>query len=632
MNKRITSLLLCLVMIVSLLITAVPVFAAGSVKFTMTSDKAKASPGDTITYTVTMGEVSRFDSLKYKLSIPEGLTFVAGSGKLADNLKETLNCVDTAWTESTKVFYITLCSDGIGYTSTTPTELMTFQCKVDDGATGSLKIEFIIEPNNCYDSDYDNIAFTTETPSITITAAPKPATGITLNKSELTLTAGDSDTLTATVTPEGSTDTVVWSSSKTAVATVDATGKVTAVAQGEAIITATAGTKTATCTVKVNCAHDFSPMPEKASNCTEKGWDAYKKCKLCGKLFDMSDNPIAEIPYRALNDDHDFDTSVWGYKGSDGHAHVCSRNAEHRDTVMPHTAGPAATETTPQTCTECGFVMQPATGHVHHLTKVDKEDATCTADGNKEYYQCTCGKLFEDAAAATEITDHSSVVLPKTGHSYSVQNSDEAHKRSTAADCREFDTYWYTCANDATHSAKDDAAAADKFYNGKQGAHVYGSEWVDCGETGHAHKCQYHDAYDAVQPHTPDHEGGATYDYAVKCTGCGRVLEPQRENGSIRVEVPFKLTVKKTGEMAPGQETFKFAVEKFGAPTTYTVVQDTVETNGEKTYEGKFIFTIRDDLAGNLSEGFVIRQVKGNAAGWTYDETMYTRKIGKSLR
>ena len=630
MNKRITSLLLCLVMIVSLLVTAVPVFAAGSVKFTMKSDKAKASPGDTITYTVTMGEVSRFDSLKYKLSIPEGLTFVAGSGKLADNLKETLNCVDTAWTESTKVFYITLCSDGIGYTSTTPTELMTFQCKVDDGATGSLKIEFIIEPNNCYDSDYDNIAFTTETPSITITAAPKPATGITLNKSELTLTAGDSDTLTATVTPEGSTDTVVWSSSKIDVATVDATGKVTAVAPGEAIITAKAGAKTATCTVKVQaapCTHNsLTPVPAKDSNCTDKGWDAYQKCEQCGKLFDTNGNPIDGIPYRALDAAaHDFNTSEWGYKEADGHAHVCRRNPAHHDTVVAHTAGPAATETTPQTCTECGFVMQPATGHVHadHLTKVDKKDATCTADGNKEYYRCTCGKLFEDAAAATEITDHSSVVLPKTGHSYTVQKSDEAHKRSTAADCREFDTYWYTCANDETHSAKDDAAAADKFYNGEQGAHVYGNEWVDRGEAGHAHKCQYHDAYDEVQPHTPDHQGGATYDYAVKCTECGRVLEPQRVHGSIRVEVPFKLTVKKTGEMAPGQETFKFAVEKFGAPTTYTVVQDTVETNGEKTYEGKFIFTIRDDETGNLSEGFVIRQVKGNAAGWTYDETMF---------
>ena len=626
MNKRITSLLLCLVMIVSLLVTAVSVFAAGSVKFTMTSDKAKASPGDTITYTVTMGEVSRFDSLKYKLSIPEGLTFVAGSGKLADNLKETLNCVDTAWTESTKVFYITLCSDGIGYTSTTPTELMTFQCKVDDGATGSLKIEFIIEPNNCYDSDYDNIAFTTETPSITVTAALKPATGISLNKSELTLIDGSSEQLIGTVEPADTTDAVLWTSDKPAIAAVNNSGLVTAIAPGEATITATAGTKTATCTVQVSCAHgSFTPVPAQDSNCTENGWDAYKKCDLCGKLFDVNDNPLDGIPYRDTNDDHDFVTDTWGYSDADGHAHVCSRNAAHHDAVVPHTAGPAATETTPQTCTECGYVIQAATGHVHagNLTKMNRQEATCTVDGNKEYYECTCGKFFEDATANVEITDHNSVVLPKTGHSYTVKNSDEAHRRSVAADCRESDTYWYTCANDANHSAKDDPAAADKFYNGEQGAHAYGTEWIDRGEAGHAHKCQYHDAYDAVQPHTPDHEGGATYEYAVKCTDCGRVLEPQRERGSIRVEVPFKLTVKKTGEMAPGQETFRFAIERFGATTAYTLVQDTVQTNGEKTYEGKFIFTISEDQAGNLSEGFVIRQVKGNAEGWTYDETKF---------
>ena len=109
----------------------------------------------------------------------------------------------------------------------------------------------------------------------------------------------------------------------------------------------------------------------------------------------------------------------------------------------------------------------------------------------------------------------------------------------------------------------------------------------------------------------------------MKCTDCGRVLEPQRERGSIRVEVPFKLTVKKTGEMAPGKETFKFVVERFGAPVEYVLVQDTVETEGEKTYDGKFIFTIGANQAGNLSEGFVIRQVKGNAEGWTYDETKF---------
>ena len=334
MNKRITSLLLCLVMIVSLLVTAVPVFAAGSVKFTMTSDKAKASPGDTITYTVTMGEVSRFDSLKYKLSIPEGLTFVAGSGKLADNLKETLNCVDTAWTESTKVFYITLCSDGIGYTSTTPTELMTFQCKVDDGATGSLKIEFIIEPNNCYDSDYDNIAFTTETPSITITAAPKPATDIKLNKSETTIYTGNTETLVATVEPSDTTDTVTWTSNKESVATVDSNGKVTAVAPGTATITATAGSKSASCTVTVEnapCVHVHkTTLPEKASTCKDKGWDAYKKCDDCGQLFDMSDHKIDAIPFRPLSTTHTGGTATCTAKA------VCSVCHQPYDDYAAH--------------------------------------------------------------------------------------------------------------------------------------------------------------------------------------------------------------------------------------------------------------------------------------------------------
>lgn len=687
MNKRITSLLLCLVMIVSLLVTAMPVFAAGSVKFTMTSDKAKASPGDTITYTVTMGEVSRFDSLKYKLSIPEGLTFVAGSGKLADNLKETLNCVDTAWTESTKVFYITLCSDGIGYTSTTPTELMTFQCKVDDGATGSLKIEFIIEPNNCYDSDYDNIAFTTETPSITITAAPKPATDITLNKSELTLAAGAVDeSLTATVTPDDSTDTVVWSSDKPAVATVDSTtGKVTAVAPGEAVITAKAGEKKATCAVTVTehiCVHNPDKIEGREPTCTREGTKEHYECTLCGRLFEdaaatieIKDYSSVVIPakghaYTEKNSDaahkkstaadcREYDTywytcandpahnakddpeardkfyngaqgahvfgTEWVNRGvTVGHAHKCLYD-ETYDAVCPHNPGPEATETEDQVCLDCNAVLVPHTGHVHanNLTPVAEKPATCTEDGTKAHYQCSCDKLFEDADANVEITNPDSIVIPAKGHDYTVKNSDEAHKKSTAADCREHDTYWYTCANDPAHSAKDDPEALDKFYDGAQGAHVFGTEWVDLGEEGHAHKCKFDDAYDEVQPHTPDHEGHATYDYAINCSDCGRVMEEQLVEGMIRVEVPFKLTIKKTGEMDPGKETFQFAPERFGAEGGYVIIKDTVETNGAKTYEGSFVLSVRERDIYNFSEGFIFHQIKGNAQGWTYDEAKF---------
>ena len=462
MNKRITSLLLCFVMVFALLAIATPAFAEPSVyppvTFTIKPDKTTAKPGDTIAYQAILGPVEKLQSAQFELVIPEELEFIDGS--CPDGLAAKLGAAAAEFAPSTMVYG----SYGAGeYTSTDDTVLVNFTCKVKaDVAAGkkpviSIKDQVFADPD---DGDYE-LHFDPNGSMVTITAAPKPATNITLNKSELMLTAGDRDTsLTATVTPNDSTDTVVWSSDTPAVATVDsATGEVTAVAPGEATITATAGTKTATCKVKVSCAHDsFTLVPEKDSNCTDKGWDAYKKCDLCGKLFDMNDNPIAEIPYRALNDDHDFDTTAWGYKEADGHAHVCRRNAAH---------------------------------------------------------------------------------------------------------------------------------------------------------------------HDAVQPHTPDHEGGATYEYAVKCSECQYVIEPQLEAGDVRIEVPFKLTVKKTGEMDPGQETFKFAIDRFGAPTAYTLVQDTVETNGEKTYEGKFIFTISADQAGNLSEGFVIRQVKGNAEGWTYDENRF---------
>ena len=457
MNKRISSLLLCLAVIAVMLASAVPVLAAGSsCTYTVEADKTTAIPGDTITFTVYMQQTGTQTTLEAHLVIPSGLTFVDGSGVLTSGIKEKLGWDSVEWTpDPSKIL------NGFGseaYTGTEKLALMTFKCTVNsDAAAGDYTVD--LSDLVADDENTDPKANISSVPAtITVTAAPKPATGITLNKAALSLTAGGSEQLNATVEPADTTDTVKWSSNKPEIAKVDSTGKVTAVAAGEAVITAKAGDKTATCTVKVSCSHSLAPVAEKASNCTEKGWDAYQKCDLCGKLFNVNGDPISEIPYRALNDDHDFNTTEWGYKGADGHAHTCRRNAAHRD---------------------------------------------------------------------------------------------------------------------------------------------------------------------AVQPHTPDHEGGATYEYAVKCSKCQYEIEPQLEAGDVRIEVPFKLTVKKTGEMDPGKETFKFVLGRFGATTEYTVVQDTVETEGEKTYDGKFVFTVKADQIHNLSEGFVIRQVKGNAEGWTYDETAY---------
>ena len=106
-------------------------------------------------------------------------------------------------------------------------------------------------------SDYRNYGFSVRLVTEGDSPAPSvvPVTGVTLDKTELSLKVGKSETLVATVQPENATNkNVIWSSDNTGVATVGSTdGKVTAVAEGTATITATTvdGTKTATCTVTV---------------------------------------------------------------------------------------------------------------------------------------------------------------------------------------------------------------------------------------------------------------------------------------------------------------------------------------------------------------------------------------------
>ena len=75
---------------------------------------------------------------------------------------------------------------------------------------------------------------------------------VSLNKTSVTLTEGESEVLNATVKPDDATDkTVTWTTSDASIATVDGNGKVTAVKAGTATITAKAGDKSATCTVTV---------------------------------------------------------------------------------------------------------------------------------------------------------------------------------------------------------------------------------------------------------------------------------------------------------------------------------------------------------------------------------------------
>ena len=82
--------------------------------------------------------------------------------------------------------------------------------------------------------------------------ASQEPTSISLNKTSLSLTVGQTNTLTASFQPDGASGSITWSSNRTSVATVNSSGKVTAVGEGTATITAKYSESVkATCTVTV---------------------------------------------------------------------------------------------------------------------------------------------------------------------------------------------------------------------------------------------------------------------------------------------------------------------------------------------------------------------------------------------
>ena len=207
--------------------------------------------------------------------------------------------------------------------------------------------------------------------------------------------------------------------------------------------------------------------------CTVPGNIQYYTCVKCKKIFSdrAGENEIAKadtvIPAagHAWSEDYKFDEN--------GHWHYCTVCDEVK-AINSHKSGGEATETTPETCTVCGYVITPELGHIHaaHLTYVPAVKATCTADGNEAYYKCSCGKLFADENAETEIT-LAEVTVKAAGHKWS-----EGYK---------FDKngHWHIC--DVCGEA------------GESGEHISG--------------------------------GGPTYTKAEYCTICGYEISPRKSSG-----------------------------------------------------------------------------------------------------
>ena len=473
MNKRITSLMLVFTLILTMLATAVPALAAppaSSCTYSIEADKTSANPGDTINFTIYMQQTGKMNTLEGTLVIPDGLTFVTGSGKLEDGIKTTLGWDSVEWTPVPNMILNGFGSES--FTGTDKLAVMKFQCTVDNDAAAKdyevTLIDLVADDEN-YETKYP----TCIPAVVTVTAAPVAVTGVTIDET-LSVNIGQTKTPSFTVAPaEATNKTVSFTSDNPAVATVNATtGEVTGVSKGTATITVKTadGNFTDTCTVTVSCAHSYTAETKKAEalktagNCRDKAV-YYYSCSECGNV--------------EHNDAHTFEGDKDANTHVGGTSTVNASEPDHKNQVDGYTGDTK--------CLGCGEIIAtgtsiPAGAHT--------PSSTWNNDGTYHWKECTtvgCGVVIDGSKAK-----HSS-----------------------------------TGANVATCQHKAVCDVCDVEY-GTLAAHNPASGWTS-DASGHWHACQTAGCTEKCNfaTHTPDHQGHATEEYAIKCTECGYVIEAQ---------------------------------------------------------------------------------------------------------
>lgn len=121
------------------------------------------------------------------------------------------------------------------------------------------KYRIVVSPNLMAKNLYSTLGMTTNNQPVIVNfttagMAIIPVTGVTLNRTAITITEGQTATLVATVQPANATNKAVnWTSSNPLIASVNQSGVVTAILPGTAVITVTtvSGGKTASSAVTV---------------------------------------------------------------------------------------------------------------------------------------------------------------------------------------------------------------------------------------------------------------------------------------------------------------------------------------------------------------------------------------------
>ena len=192
----------------------------------------------------------------------------------------------------------------------------------------------------------------------------------------------------------------------------------------------------------------------KKATCAEEGVKTFS-CTVCDATYT---EPVAKTTL------HDYDKKWIMDEG--GHWYEC-KVCHDKISYAFHTPGPEATETTPQVCTVCNYIIHPVIKHEHEIT------TGWTYDETGHWHYCTgCGEKSSFAA-----------------HTF-------------GNDC---DTTCDICGYVRTVT------------------HVPGTAW-GCDATNHWHTCEKCGIILETAPHVPG--PAATETTAQTCTVCGQVLQP----------------------------------------------------------------------------------------------------------
>lgn len=173
-------------------------------------------------------------------------------------------------------------------------------------------------------------------------------------------------------------------------------------------------------------------------------------------------------------------------------------------------------------------VTPPA--HTCTLTKVPAKAATCTEDGNIEYYQCsdpTCGKLYKDAAGTQEITKADTVI--KAAHTGIKLNP----AKEPTCDRDGCVAYWF-CTGCDNYYFDNNGAVGEKTTVEEVAIPATGHKWVlvvgdyEEGAPNHTVKCsvcgQKKDEVHADRPGDVSNKWESDKDNHWNVYGCGTIM------------------------------------------------------------------------------------------------------------